>query len=86
MIGALDSIRSSVEMMRDHVIATSAAVEEQTAVTRDMSSNMHSAAKAVGEISSNVSQISAAVTQVSQAVATTRDAARSWLADPSLAR
>jgi methyl-accepting chemotaxis protein len=75
VVGALESIRGSVDIMRDHVVATSAAIEEQSAVTRDMSANMHDAARAVGEISANASQISAAVTQVSQAVASTREAA-----------
>ncbi len=76
VVGALDSIRGSVEVMRNHVVATAAAVEEQSAVTRDMSINMQDAARAVGAISENVGAISAAVVQVSDAVATTRHAAQ----------
>ena len=76
VVGALDSIRGSVEVMRNHVVATAAAVEEQSAVTRDMSMNMQDAARAVGAISENVGAISAAVVQVSAAVATTRNAAQ----------
>uniref|UniRef100_UPI001953E0CB hypothetical protein n=1 Tax=Escherichia coli TaxID=562 RepID=UPI001953E0CB len=64
-----------VEIMRNNVIATAASVEEQSAVTRDMSDNMQSAARAVADISDNMTGISAAVTQVSQAVSTTREAA-----------
>ncbi|QCI67118.1 methyl-accepting chemotaxis protein [Phreatobacter stygius] len=75
VVNALDSIRASVEIMRNNVIATAASVEEQSAVTRDMSSNMQSAARAVSEISTSMTGISAAVTQVSQAVSTTREAA-----------
>ncbi len=75
VVKALDSIRGSIEIMRDNVVATAASVEEQSAVTRDMSQNMQQAARAVGEISENISSISASVTQVSQAVATTREAA-----------
>jgi methyl-accepting chemotaxis protein len=75
VVKALDSIRASIEIMRDNVVATAASVEEQSAVTRDMSQNMQQAARAVGEISENISGISASVTQVSQAVATTREAA-----------
>jgi methyl-accepting chemotaxis protein len=75
VVKALDSIRGSIEIMRDNVVATAASVEEQSAVTRDMSQNMQQAARAVGAISDNMSGISAAVTQVSQAVATTREAA-----------
>ena len=76
VVSALNSIRSSVEVMRENVLATSTAVEEQNAVTRDMSASMHGAAQAVTAISANISAISAAVTQVSSAVATTRDAAK----------
>ena len=76
VVGALESIRGSVEVMRNHVVGTAAAVEEQTAVTRDMSQNMQGAARAVGEISQCIGSISAAVSEVSSAVATTREAAR----------
>jgi methyl-accepting chemotaxis protein len=62
--------------MRENVLATSTAVEEQNAVTRDMSANMHGAAQAAAGISANITAISTAVTQVSAAVATTRDAAK----------
>lgn len=75
VVSALESIRGEVEIMRNNVIATAASVEEQSAVTRDMSQNMQSAARAVAEISDNMTGISAAVTQVSQAVSTTREAA-----------
>lgn len=76
VVRALDSIRGSVDVMRNHVVATAAAVEEQSAVTRDMSMNMQDAARAVGAISANIGAISCAVTQVSGAVATTRKAAQ----------
>jgi methyl-accepting chemotaxis protein len=76
VVGALESIRSSVDVMRENVVATASSLEEQSAVTRDMSSNMHGAAKAVEAISENVAAISSAVTEVSSAVATTREAAR----------
>jgi methyl-accepting chemotaxis protein len=76
VVVALDSIRQSIETMRDSVVSAVAAVEEQSALARDMSSNMHSAAGAVTTISTNVTSISAAVTQVSDAVSTTREATR----------
>jgi methyl-accepting chemotaxis protein len=76
VVGALVSIRGSVETVRDHAVATSAAVEEQSAVTSDMSRNMQDAARAVEAISDNMAAISASVTQVSAAVATTREAAK----------
>jgi methyl-accepting chemotaxis protein len=76
VVNVLASIKGSVEIMRENVLATSTAVEEQNAVTRDMSANMHGTAQAVTAISSNIAAISAAVTQVSAAVSTTRDAAK----------
>ena len=76
VVAALDSIRGSVEVMRSHVVATAAAVEEQSAVTHDLSENMQSAARAVGAISQSIVTISTAVDQVSDAVAATREAAQ----------
>jgi len=76
VVTALDSIRTSIETMRDAAISAVAAVEEQSALARDMSSNMHNAASAVNTISTNVTSISAAVTQVSDAVSTTREATK----------
>jgi methyl-accepting chemotaxis protein len=73
---ALDAIGASVETMRAHVMATASSVEEQSVVTRDMSSNMQATAEAVGHISGSVSSIVAAITQVTGAVSGTREAAR----------
>lgn len=75
VVRALEEIRSSIAVMRDSVVATAASVEEQSAVTRDMSSSMQQAARSSVLITDNMSGISAAVTQVSQAVASTREAA-----------
>lgn len=72
---SLASIRECVETMRSHVVSISSAVEQQNAVTRDMSSSMQSAAQAVGGIAGNAGAISSAVAQVAQAVATTKEAA-----------
>ncbi|MFC7051295.1 methyl-accepting chemotaxis protein [Hansschlegelia quercus] len=76
VVSSLASIGSSFEVMREHVAATAAAMEQQRGVTRDMSSNMHSASGAVNGIFDNVAAISAAVAQVTAAVGVTRDAAR----------
>jgi methyl-accepting chemotaxis protein len=62
--------------MRDYVVSTVAAVEEQSVVTRDMSSNMQDAASAVSAIAQNVLTISGSITNVSLAVTTTKEAAR----------
>ncbi|MFC5068736.1 methyl-accepting chemotaxis protein [Flaviflagellibacter deserti] len=76
VVSALGSIRDSVSVMREHVVATASAMEEQSAVTREMSINMQNTSDAVSAISTNIQTISSSVTQVSSAVATTRDAAR----------
>ena len=76
VVGALDTIEGSVETMRDYVVATAAAVEEQSAVTRDMSANMQDAASAVSAIVQNILTFSGSVTSVSRAVTTTKEAAR----------
>ncbi|MGV7029968.1 methyl-accepting chemotaxis protein [Methylobacterium symbioticum] len=76
VVDALGSIRGSVGVMRETVVATAAAIEEQSAVTRDLAENMQHAADAVGSITGNIGAIGEAVTRVSDAVATTRDAAK----------
>jgi methyl-accepting chemotaxis protein len=76
VVSTLENIKHSVGVMRDSVITTASAVEEQSAVTRDMSANMQDTASAVAAITGNITAISAAVSQVSTAVNTTREAAR----------
>lgn len=76
VVGALSSIRQSVEKVKEYVGATASAVEEQSAVTRSMSSNMQSASAAVTSISQNISEISAAVQQAASAVVKTKEAAQ----------
>jgi methyl-accepting chemotaxis protein len=76
VVSALQTIQGSVEQMRDHVISTAAAVEEQSVVTQDMSGNMQHAASAVSAISHNIQSISQSIASVGRAVATTKDAAR----------
>jgi methyl-accepting chemotaxis protein len=76
VVEALTKIRDSVETMRNHVVGTATAVEQQSAVTQEMSSNMQDASLAVSRIASNIGAISAAVGRVSQAVGTTKKAAQ----------
>lgn len=76
VVGALATIQASVETMRGHVIATASAVEEQSAVTRDMSAGMQRTAASVAEISSRVASIAGAVGEVTTAVGATREAAK----------
>ncbi|MFL5131469.1 MAG: PAS domain S-box protein [Microvirga sp.] len=76
VVEALTKIRNSVETMRNHVVGAASAVEQQSAVTQEMSSNMQDASQAVTLIADNIGTISAAVGKVSQAVDTTKNAAR----------
>lgn len=72
---SLGSIRRSIETVRDQVVCTASAVEEQSAVTRDISSTMQTAARSVARVTENVVTISAAVAQAQSAFDRTRDAA-----------
>lgn len=76
VVGALEKIQGSVVRMRDYVVSTAAAVEEQSVVTRDMSGNMQDAARSVGAIAQNIEAIAGSVASVTHAVETTKTAAR----------
>jgi archaellum component FlaC len=73
---SLTTIRSAIETLRSYIVSTAAAVEEQSVLTREMSSNMQGASQAVSRISGNVNAISTAVARVSSAVTTTKQAAK----------
>jgi methyl-accepting chemotaxis protein len=75
VLQSLTDIRSAISVLRDGVVATAASVEEQSAVTRDMSQSMQQAARSTVGIFENIAGISSAVSQVSGAVASTREAA-----------
>ena len=71
---ALTGIETSIASVRQYVTGTSGAVEEQSAVTRDMSSRMQTAAGRVSGIHDNMASISATVAQVSATVGATKKA------------
>lgn len=75
VVQALGGIRQSIEHVRNYVGSTASAVEEQSAVTRDMSANMGQASNAVDTISARISTISAAIAEAGVAVNTTKEAA-----------
>ena len=76
VVDALGGIRQSIVSVRDYVLTTASAVEEQTAVTTDMSRSMQGASTAVSAITSNIGEIVASIHQVTAAVGKTKEAAR----------
>jgi len=76
VVRSLDGIRQSIDTVRSFVVSTASAVEEQSAVTRDMSSNMQNASMAVTTVNGNIASIAAAVQQAGSAVAKTKEAAQ----------
>jgi PAS domain S-box-containing protein len=76
VVTALASIKTSIESVRDFVTNTASAVEEQSAVAGEMSSNMQQAASAVSGVSENISQIAEAVKGVDEATQKTKEAAK----------
>lgn len=71
----LQSIMSSIDNARGYVAGVAGAVEEQSAVARDMSSNMQSASQAMSEVSSNLGYIVNALEDVKVSVDQTKTAA-----------
>jgi methyl-accepting chemotaxis protein len=70
------AIRDSMTTVRADVGTTAAAVEEQSATTRNMSLNLQGAAEAFTSVNANVADISGAIGSVAEAVARTQAAAR----------
>ena len=52
VVSALNAIKQSVGAVQNSVTGVASAIEEQSAVTREISSNMQTASTAVGEINS----------------------------------
>ena len=66
VVEGLTSIRRSVISVEGAVINTASAVEEQSAVTKDISANMQYAATSVGSVNSSLVEILHAVEQANQ--------------------
>jgi PAS domain S-box-containing protein len=76
VVEALNDIEKAVGEVREYVMGTASAVEEQSAVTHGMSQSMGDAATAVDDIVKGIGSISDSVASVSTAVETTKQAAR----------
>jgi PAS domain S-box-containing protein len=76
VVTSLGTIGTSINAVLEFVTTTAGAVEEQSAVTREMSTAMQATASTVTAINDNMVAITAAVQQVGQAVNNTRNAAQ----------
>ncbi len=75
VVEALANIGQSIDQVREFVAGTASAVEQQSAVTRTVSSGMQTTAANIAAINDNMTEISSAVSQVAQALAGTKNAA-----------
>jgi methyl-accepting chemotaxis protein len=75
VVKGLVVIRQAVETVREHVVGTASAVEEQSTVTQNMSSSMQTTAASLTTINENMMEISTAVQQAAEAVSKTKEAA-----------
>jgi methyl-accepting chemotaxis protein len=64
-----------VETVRDNVVTISSAVEEQSAVTSEVSHNMQSMAAGVEQFSANIGDIQHSASDVANSIDRTREAA-----------
>jgi methyl-accepting chemotaxis protein len=76
----LANIRTSIESVREYVASTAGAVEEQSAVTRDMSQNMQTAAQAVEGITNSVQAIAHAAGEADRSTKDVREASAAFAA------
>ncbi|MCJ2063449.1 PAS domain-containing methyl-accepting chemotaxis protein [Methylobacterium sp. J-088] len=75
-VRAIDTIQSTIRALDEISAAIAAAVEEQSAVTREMSGSMHTAAHGVATIADGMEAIARASEQVDAATRQVREAAR----------
>ena len=75
VVRSLETIKGSIGSVREYVTGTASAVEEQSAVAREMSSNMQTAATAVNSISDSIGEIGMAIQKADDAVRNTKQAA-----------
>jgi len=75
-VAAIDTILSVIDKINEISGGISTAVEEQSAVTRDISENMQSAANGVELMTGNIQTISSASAQIDQATRKVQDSSR----------
>jgi methyl-accepting chemotaxis protein len=75
--GALSNISQSIGLVKDAVVTTSGAVEEQSAVSREISANMQGTVQAVATINESLERIAKSASMVDQSVREVREASLS---------
>ncbi|SEP37109.1 methyl-accepting chemotaxis sensory transducer with Pas/Pac sensor [Methylobacterium sp. UNC300MFChir4.1] len=75
-VSAIGSIQGTIRALDEISAAIAAAVEEQSAVTQEISGSMHTAARGVGTIAGGMAAIARANEQVDAATRQVREAAR----------
>ena len=76
-VSAIGTIGTTISRLSEISTAVAAAVEEQSAVTQEMSNNMQSAAAGVASISRSVGEIATATRLIDEATTKVREASRS---------
>lgn len=76
VIQVLDAIKLSIDDMNMYVTAVAGSIEEQSAVTQEISSNMQSASQGVGKITQDMTGIAASTEQTNQATLRVQNAAK----------
>ncbi|MFC7052430.1 PAS domain S-box protein [Hansschlegelia quercus] len=74
-VTAIDVIRSTIRTLNQVSASIAASVEEQTAVTRDMSATMHTASEGVAQVAQSMGLISRSTSDVDEAARNVRAAA-----------
>jgi len=80
VVAALGDITTTINTINEISTAIAAAVEEQAAVTRDMSSNMHAAAAGVDSISQGVKHIAEATKLASDSTRKVKESSQALVA------
>ncbi|MCW2274609.1 PAS domain S-box protein [Rhodoblastus acidophilus] len=75
-VSAIGSITETIQRLNEISSGIAAAVEEQTAVTREIAENMQVASTGVEQISQNITSISVATNQVASSAKTVREMSR----------
>jgi len=76
VVKALGTIKSAIDSVNQYVTGVAGAIEEQSAVTREISSNMQTAAAGVQSISNNIGAISSATKQADEEANKVKEAAK----------